>query len=412
MDPRLKLAWTAPCFALALSLTAWAGCGDAHDEDHADHDNSATNNATNNHAGHNNAANNNAASNNAATNNAGNNHAGHNNATSNNGGGGDGPTTTPLTQALEGEVVFVVNGGDNTLSALDGVSGEALGVLPFTGGSYPHHIYASPDGATLSVAFPGVDLSGGHGGGHGGHGAGTGAVALLDAKTGQTRASSLLPASNHNAAFSPDGGEVWTALSGSPGRVLILDSATLDALGEVEVGDGPSEVTFLGGKAFVANGASGDVTVIDAASREVLATIPVGETPVGAWPASDGRLYVDNEGDKSLSVIDAEDLSVVLTYDLGFTPALALLGPDGLLWVTDAEHGKVVRFEAATATRVDELETGAGAHAMAFSGDGARAFVTNQEDDTVSLVDVARFEVSATVEVGAAPNGILWLSLP
>jgi YVTN family beta-propeller protein len=171
-------------------------------------------------------------------------------------------------------------------------------------------------------------------------------------------------------------------------------------------------VTFLGGKAFVANGASGDVTVIDAQTREVLASVAVGQTPVGAWPASNGRLYVDNEGSKSLSVLDGASLEVVQTYDLGFTPALALLGPDGLLWVTDAEHGRVVRFEADAPTRVDELETGAGAHALAFSGDGSLAFVTNQEDDTVSLVDVARFEVRQTVDVGPAPNGLLWLALP
>jgi YVTN family beta-propeller protein len=56
--------------------------------------------------------------------------------------------------------------------------------------------------------------------------------------------------------------------------------------------------------------------------------------------------------------------------------------------------------------KVGEGSTGAGAHMIAFSGDGAFAYVSNQLEDTVSLIDVADAGVLGTSTVGAKPNGL------
>lgn len=323
------------------------------------------------------------------------------------GGCGDGKSNT--SPALEKDTVFVVNGGSSSLSIIDVERLEVTSTLELKDMAYPHHINLSPDRSLLVVAVPGMDLSGGHGGGHGGH-AMPGKLLLLDAKTGETRAVRQFDAMTHNGAFSPDGTEVWTALMAEPGTVAVLDSQTLEPKQTIRVGNMPAEVTFSqnGRYAFAANGASNNVTVIDAATKVVVRTVPAGLNPVGAWPGNDGLMYVDNEDGESLSAIDASTLEVARTYPLGFTPAMAATAPNGDLWVTDTDNGQLVFFAAGTTTRQGELATGAGAHGIAFSADGTTAFITNQTAGTLSVVDAASRTLRKTVTVGTKPNGLVF----
>lgn len=323
------------------------------------------------------------------------------------GSSGDTPSTTPVA-AVTFDALFVVNGGDDTISVIDTERNEVASTISLQNARYPHHISLSADRSRLALAVPGMDLSGGHGG----HGMGhtmPGIVMLLDAQTGATVKARELPAMNHNAAFAPDGLSIWTTQMAEPGAVLALDVGTLEDKGTVAVGDGPAEVTFSndGKYAFVANGASATVTVIDVATKAVAKTIPVGAGPVGAWQAKNGVAYVDNEEAKTLTAIDTSTLEVTLTYDLGFTPAYVALAPDGMLWVTDTDSGKVVLNMPDMDMVHGEIETGAGAHAIAFAGDST-GYITNQTAGTVSVVDVATSKVVKTITVGKKPNGMVW----
>lgn len=318
------------------------------------------------------------------------------------------PATLPI-DPIAYDAVFVVNGTDNSITVIDTTTDEVRGTIELLEVEYPHHIYLSADRGTLLVAVPGSDLSAGHGGGGGHGGAPAGAVLALEATTGALRVARRLPSPNHNAVFAPDG-RVWTSQISSPGKVLILDPTDLETSTEVMVDDGPAEVTFArsGAHGFVANTDSDSVTILDAATGAVVETLPVGDAPVGAWPGTDGRMYVDNEAGKSISVIDPSTRSIVGTFALGFTPALAAIAPGGELWVTDTDSGRLVFFDAATGTKRGELATGGGAHAITFTADGAKAYVSNQAADTVTAIDVATKRVVKTISVGAKPNGLVF----
>lgn len=331
----------------------------------------------------------------------------------------DPPSTTPIA-AVTTDALFVVNGGDASISVIDPANYVVVGTIRLINGPFPHHLSLSPDRAELALAVPGIDLSGGHdavgssGGGHGtGHGEGVkGAVMVLEATTGRTRVARQLDAMNHNAAFSPDGTEIWTSQMLAAGSVLVLDASTLETKRTITVGMLPAEVTFSinGRLAFVANGGSDDVTVIDVASKAVLTTLPVCDGPVGAWPGIDGVMYTDCEPAKEIAAIDAQGVAVTRRYLLGFMPGMVATPPTGTgeLWVTDSEHGALV-FNTTTAdSRTGELVTGGGAHAIGFSSDGQTAFVTNQSAATVSVIDVAGKSVRATVQVGGKPNGLVF----
>lgn len=64
----------------------------------------------------------------------------------------------------------------------------------------------------------------------------------------------------------------------------------------------------------------------------------------------------------------------------------------------------VIDVESAVVT--GSVDVGQGAHGVVVEEGGARAFVTNLVDGTVSVVDTASLTTTATIEVGEAPNGI------
>lgn len=320
----------------------------------------------------------------------------------------DDPSSTPI-PPIESEALFVVNGGSNSLSVVNSETNEVVGTILLKNAAYPHHVYLSPDRTRLALAIPGIDLSEGHdAGGHGGHGM-VGAILIMDANTGETKASRRFDNSNHNAAFSPDGKEVWTSQMATPGKILVLDAASLATKETIDVGDGPAEVTFsVDGKyAFAANGGSNSVTVIDGATKGIVKTITVGNNPVGAWPGKDTIMYVDNEGSKTITAIHGSSLEIVRTYALGFTPGMAATSPEGELWVTDSDSGRVAVYPAGSTDKAAQIAVGPGAHGIAFSRDGKSAYISNQSAGTVSVIDVEIHSVKKTLTVGDKPNGMV-----
>lgn len=313
--------------------------------------------------------------------------------------------SVPL-DAPVGAAIYVVNGGDASITVFDLDTLANLGTISLVGARSPHHVSLSPDGARLLVADPGEDLSGGHSG----HGAaGSGALFMLDADDGATLRTRRLPHPNHNGVFAPDQSAIYTAQADSPGGVLVLDPETLVTGDQIPVGDDPAELTLTadGTYLFAANHGSGDVTVISPGEDAVVTRIPVGQGPVGAWPGPDRFVYVDNEQDRTISEIDTQSLAVTRTLDLGFAPGSAAVPPSGgELWVTDPDGGRVTFWSLGDGSMTGELATGAGAHAIAFSPDGARAFVTNQMDDSLSVIDLAMRSVLQTIPTGAHPNGL------
>lgn len=318
-----------------------------------------------------------------------------------------GIAAVPLARAVDYDAVYVVNGGDNTISVIDARGDSVTGVIRLSGATYPHHAYLSPDRSKISISMPGMDFSAGH---HGGMMGMMGAVAVLDARTGQLVKARKMMLMNHNAAFSPGGNEIWTSGMMDSGMVYALDAMTLDIIDSMSVGNTPQEVTFdKGGRyGFVCNGMSNSVSVFDGMTRKHIKDIPVDSNPVGAWPGDNGIMYVDNEESKTICAIDTATLSVHHRYNLGFTPGMAATGPDTTLWITDSDNGKVIINMMTMDMKMGEIATGAGAHGITFSADKKKCYVTNQSANTVSVIDATTQSVLKTLSVGNKPNGLVW----
>lgn len=63
-----------------------------------------------------------------------------------------------------------------------------------------------------------------------------------------------------------------------------------------------------------------------------------------------------------------------------------------------------------TLSEVATITTGKGAHGVVVSDDGKHAFVTNTENDSVSVIDTATQKVINTIKVGKRSNSITFRS--
>jgi len=81
---------------------------------------------------------------------------------------------------------------------------------------------------------------------------------------------------------SPDG-KVLYMTTGRGKTIAILDLATSEHVGAVEVGDRPWGIAISpdGKRLFTANGQSNDVSLVDVEGRKVIAKVKVGDRPWG-----------------------------------------------------------------------------------------------------------------------------------
>ncbi len=347
------------------------------------------------------------------------------------------------------DAAYVVNGESNTISIINITKNKVDATIELTklqsslgtgqmemgmSNMWPHHISLSPDKSKLVIAAPGMDFSKGHDmmsasstgsttDAHSQHHSGSttsgsattvipGRILVLDAVTGELLKELSLEGMTHNAIFSPNSKELWTALMMPEGKIMVFDATSYALLNTIAVGQMPAEVTFSddGKKVFVANGMSNTVTVIDAATKKVIETITVGDNPVGAWPGMGSMMYVDNEDGQSISIVDGMTNMMTDSVDLGFMPGMAARNTMmSQMWVSDPNGSKIHMWvkDNTGYSHGGEVVVGNGAHAIAFNKEGTVGYVTNQAEGTVSVVDVPNLKEIMKITVGKKPNGIV-----
>ena len=142
-----------------------------------------------------------------------------------------------------------------------------------------------------------------------------------------------------------------------------------------------------------------------------------GEPSAVAFSPDGVKAYVTNAGDNSVSLIYANQDSDYASYSIAVDhrPLDIAFSPDGTKvyvlndnykgWSYPGDNWVQV-IEVARDRIVDHFTVGQGASGLAFSPDGATAYVTNTTDRTVSVVEVATNRVVRTVAVNFPPAGV------
>jgi YVTN family beta-propeller protein len=178
-------------------------------------------------------------------------------------------------------------------------------------------------------------------------------LSAVDLGTGKVVKEVELSAEGYTTLVTPDGRTVLVSLWGGA-KVLLFDSATLEARGEIPVGEHPNAMALSrdGKRLFVACANTNAVWAVDLSTRSALAQISIALDPAAP---------------------------------LGSTPNALSLSPDGgLLLVANADNNTVALVDVASSAVRGFIPTGWYPTAAQFSRDGRRIFVLSGKGLTSS----------------------------
>jgi YVTN family beta-propeller protein len=151
-------------------------------------------------------------------------------------------------------------------------------------------------------------------------------------------------------------------------------------------------------------------TVLEGFQRTVHELLAVPET---------GRAYVPIFGDgihgrnpnpgHQLWVIDLLNRKLVTDIDLRplSAPHTVRLGADGLVYVTCENSAKVAVIDPESNTVVDTIDSGStNGHRLCISNDGQRLYTDNEEDATVSVIDLPARKLLGKIKTPQAIAGV------
>ena len=184
---------------------------------------------------------------------------------------------------------------------------------------------------------------------------------------------------------------------------------------------------------YVSNEDSNDLSVISAQSQEVIATIAVGTRPRGVKASPDGRtVYVALSGspkcpptmpdeecaklvaDKSqdgIAEIDAATRKITRVLPGGSDPEqFDVSWSRGKLFVSneDANQATIVDLKSGAVERT--IAVGREPEGVGLAPDGKHFYVTGETDHDVTVIDAETGEVKAKVSVGQRPRDVVFLS--
>ncbi len=144
--------------------------------------------------------------------------------------------------------------------------------------------------------------------------------------------------------------------------------------------------------------------------------IRTGPNPSGVTLSPDGDfVYVTDLDESKVSVISTFSNSVVSTFAVGRRPDSLALTPDGEhLIVASLQAPEASILNPTDGSVVATLLTGSssamdqpGLNRVAIAPDGLSALVANEDDDTVSIIDLKSQAVRNVVLVGDQPTGVV-----
>lgn len=253
-------------------------------------------------------------------------------------------------------------------------------------------------------------------------------IAFMDIETHQIVGRTFLGnnVNPHMAMMSPDGRYVVTGGSNA-NKAYIIDVRTLALVKTLPVGFAPEHLAFSpDGRYYYQGNPGGDsVTVIDMSSLRVIKTIEGFAEPLNVTFTPDGsKAYVGNYGAHWVGVIDVTRHELLKKIQIAAPPGIsrldparylseikgisnATITPDGrYLYAADGDLGVVGVIDTREDKIVKVMQVGQDPWRVYMSHDGKYGVSVNNGDETISIIDVAKNEVAATLAAGPDMTGV------
>jgi YVTN family beta-propeller protein len=237
--------------------------------------------------------------------------------------------------------------------------------------------------------------------------------------------------------LSPDGSQLYVALSGSPiggpgvdesrlppadraaDGIGVVDLATRKVVRRYESGIDPEAFGLSpdGKTLYISNEDAGAMTVLDLATGAIRGKVKVGAEPEGVTVTPDSReVFVSCEGTNEVVAVDTSSLAIVARMTTAARPRATIFTSDGATGFVSSETGGAVtvldaRQHSVTGTIPMPRQVGAQIPprpmGLALSPDGRELFVSLGRAKSIAVIGTSTRTVTRTIDdVGIRPWGI------
>lgn len=219
----------------------------------------------------------------------------------------------------------------------------------------------------------------------------------------------------HSIVMDKNMGRIYTVNSFS-NTVSVIDMNSLEVIDSFFAGSHPNDMVFNsdGTCAYVTNGDSDSVSIIDMEEMKIICQVSVGSMPHGICISPGGEFaYTADMGGDSISVIDVWSNSKIFCIKTGEQPLEIETSADGkFLYVTCSflehdERGTVSIISTNNNRVIKNIEVGMIPAGMYISHRTQSMYVANTGSNDIYIIDLNRFEVTKKIRSGNMARGII-----
>lgn len=195
--------------------------------------------------------------------------------------------------------------------------------------------------------------------------------------------------------------------------VSVLDVNEARELAAIPVGAGPLDIAIHRIRliAYVTNFIGNTLSVLDLRTNRTVRTVTMGKGPAGVRLSRDGRfLYVVHYEEPSVYLLDAITLEKLLEISLPSTGFDIDITADGsLAFVTLRSAAQLAVIDLSVNLVVKVIAAGAGAECVRISPTDRLAFVSNEDGNSLTAVNVRLAESAVpNIPAAAGPVGLAY----
>lgn len=292
------------------------------------------------------------------------------------------------TTSIKADVLVIAYMDESKVAVVNGKTYKTI--ITLDSGKNPHEVRVSHDKRRAYVAAGKT-------------------ITVVDLKNRKIKANfDLGEYSAHDIRVSRDNRRIWLACAGKE-TILELDAETGIVLNTYNIrqqGAWFLEVTPDERKFYTSNLEGKSVSVITRATGETK-IIPFDHPVYGIDITPDGKqVWVTGRDLKVIDTTTDQIIHTIKTPEPG-TGRLRLTS-DGKKAVVGLSK-KVVVYNVKTHSLLNEIEIGGDPKVMTLSSDNRRAFLTNPNANSVSVVNIISGKKLAEFQTGKKPDGIGWM---
>jgi YVTN family beta-propeller protein len=299
-----------------------------------------------------------------------------------------------------GPTLLVLNKTDATLALVNPATNAVIATVAT--GPGPHEVVASSDGKYAFVSN---------------YEAPTPTISMIDlaARTELRRIDVSPLARPHGLAFF-EGKLYFTSETNQ--MVGRYDPGTNKIDAQYPTGQQTSHMVLIsrdGRHMFTANIRGNSISIFDRGADggwTNATAVQVGRGPEGVDLSPDGReLWTAHSQDGAVSVIDVAGRAVVATIDLKTRRSNRVkFTPDGAhVLISDLDAGELIIIDAKARKEVKRVALGRSVEGILIAPDGSKAYVAENGDDAVAIVDTKTWTVTGRIKPGGGPDGMAWI---